>query len=343
MTKLMQAGRALIALCRVLIASLVLGGLSGTALAGELVTYYHNDVAGSPIAATDAKGYYIWRTSYEPYGQRIQNDIEYAASIENNRWFTGHVEDVETGTIYMQARHYDPAIGRFMSVDPIRFMESEPHTFTRYAYAANNPYRYTDPDGEFINFIVGGVKAAVENIAIQHIEMALGTRDSFSWGELAFDTTLGAATSGLSTIKNAARVANMASDVVKMEHAGDAARALKIVDGASDSARGAGSALREASSAAFRAADDVAAFRVPVKHLPGAGGRYAKFGEGVDPQGAIAEALRSPNAVFSPNNVDESFRVVTDLGRAVGSRGETALRVVVGNDGKIWTAFPVKP
>lgn len=215
MTKLMQAGRALIALCRVLIASLALGGLWGTALAGELVTYYHNDVAGSPIAATDAKGYYIWRTSYEPYGQRIQNDAEYAASIENNRWFTGHVEDVETGTLYMQARHYDPAIGRFMSVDPIRFVESEPHTFTRYAYAANNPYRYTDPDGEFINFIVGGVKAAVENVAIQHIEMALGTRDSFSWGELALDTAVGTATSGLSTIKNAARVANIASDVSK--------------------------------------------------------------------------------------------------------------------------------
>lgn len=187
--------------------------LWGTASGGELVTYYHNDVTDSPVAATDAKGYYIWRASYEPYGQRIQNGTEYAASIDNDRWFTSHVEDVETGTIYMQARHYDPGVGRFMSVDPVRFTEAEPHTFTRYAYAANSPYRYTDPDGEFINFIVGGVKAAVENVAIQHIEMALGTRDSFSWGELALETAVGTATSGLSTIKNAARVANIASDV----------------------------------------------------------------------------------------------------------------------------------
>ncbi|MFC4314203.1 RHS repeat domain-containing protein [Steroidobacter flavus] len=213
MTNLMQAGRALGALCRILIASLALGGVWGTALAGELVTYYHNDVAGSPIAATDSKGYYIWRSSYEPYGQRIQNDAEYAASIDNNRWFTGHVEDVETGTLYMQARHYDPVIGRFMSVDPIRFVESEPHTFTRYAYAANNPYRYNDPDGEFINFIVGGVKAAVENVAIQHIEMALGIRDSFSWGEVAIDAAVGTATSGLSTIKNAAKLAKITKRV----------------------------------------------------------------------------------------------------------------------------------
>lgn len=239
MTRSMQAAQVLGLVWQRIAAALLLSCLWGTALAGELITYYHNDVAGSPIAATDEKGYYIWRTSYEPYGQRIQNDAEYAASIDNNRWFTGHVEDVETGTLYMQARHYDPTIGRFMSVDPIRFVESEPHTFTRYAYAANNPYRYTDPDGEFINFIIGGVKAAVENIAIQHIEMAMGTRDTFSWGELAFDTTLGAATSGLSTIKNAARVANMASDVAKMEHAGDATGALKMANQASDAAKGA--------------------------------------------------------------------------------------------------------
>lgn len=66
--------------------------------------------------------------------------------------------------------------------------------------------------------------------------------------------------------------------------------------------RGAGSALREASGTAFRAAGNVAAFRVSAKHSPG-GGRYAKFGDSVDPLGAIADALRSPNAVFGLNNI----------------------------------------
>jgi hypothetical protein len=55
------------------------------------------------------------------------------------------------------------------------------------------------------------------------------------------------------------------------------------------------------------------------------------------------EALTSPNAQFLPNGTDpNSFRVVTDLGKMVGSKGETVVRVVVDFSGKIWTALPVK-
>jgi uncharacterized protein RhaS with RHS repeats len=45
----------------------------------------------------------------------------------------------------MQARYYDPVIGRFYSNDPIGFRDI--HSFNRYAYANNNPYKYVDPDG----------------------------------------------------------------------------------------------------------------------------------------------------------------------------------------------------
>jgi uncharacterized protein RhaS with RHS repeats len=45
----------------------------------------------------------------------------------------------------MQARYYDPVIGRFYSNDPIGFRDV--HSFNRYAYGNNNPYRFTDPTG----------------------------------------------------------------------------------------------------------------------------------------------------------------------------------------------------
>ena len=45
----------------------------------------------------------------------------------------------------MQARYYDPVIGRFYSNDPIGFRDI--HSFNRYAYANNNPYKYIDPTG----------------------------------------------------------------------------------------------------------------------------------------------------------------------------------------------------
>ena len=45
----------------------------------------------------------------------------------------------------MQARYYDPVIGRFYSNDPLGFRGV--HSFNRYAYGNNNPYKYIDPDG----------------------------------------------------------------------------------------------------------------------------------------------------------------------------------------------------
>jgi uncharacterized protein RhaS with RHS repeats len=45
----------------------------------------------------------------------------------------------------MQARYYDPVIGRFYSNDPIGFTGVS--TFNRYSYVGNNPYKYTDPTG----------------------------------------------------------------------------------------------------------------------------------------------------------------------------------------------------
>ncbi len=46
-------------------------------------------------------------------------------------------------------RYYDPAIGRFISVDPVDVSAANGSNFNRYWYANNNPYRYTDPDGRF--------------------------------------------------------------------------------------------------------------------------------------------------------------------------------------------------
>jgi uncharacterized protein RhaS with RHS repeats len=47
----------------------------------------------------------------------------------------------------MQARYYDPVIGRFYSNDPVGFT-GDVTSFNRYSYVGNNPYKYTDPDGQ---------------------------------------------------------------------------------------------------------------------------------------------------------------------------------------------------
>jgi RHS repeat-associated protein len=117
----------------------------GLAAQAGSVTYYHNDLLGSPVVATDASGQVVWRESYRPYGERLTNA---PASSTNDVWFTGRRQDVDTGLVYMGARYYDPALGRFISTDPKGFDEANVHSFNRYAYANNNPYRFIDPDGQ---------------------------------------------------------------------------------------------------------------------------------------------------------------------------------------------------
>ena len=80
------------------------------------------------------------RTRYEAYGNTA------AGAVPTGLGFTGHVNDADTGLVYMQQRYYDPIAARFLSVDPIVTDEKAEH-FNRYEYANNNPYRYVDPDG----------------------------------------------------------------------------------------------------------------------------------------------------------------------------------------------------
>src|SRR5260370_31469880 len=93
--------------------------------------------------------------------------------------------------------------------------------------------------------------------------------------------------------------------------------------------------------ATTKATESAPTFVVPLKHLPEAGGNWTRFAAGVDPNAAIGEALQSPEAVFAGNGVATSFRVITNLGRVVGSRGVKSIRVVVVLTGLIITSFPI--
>ncbi len=137
------------------------------------VTYFHNDLAGSPVAATDASGQVLWRESYRPYGERLVNA---PAASADTVWFTSRRQDPETGLVYMGARFYDPLAGRFVSPDPVGFDEANLHSFNRYAYANNNPYKYVDPDGAspvlllrlFGGGAIGGAVGAAADAASQY-------------------------------------------------------------------------------------------------------------------------------------------------------------------------------
>jgi RHS repeat-associated protein len=122
---------------------------------GTAVQYDHTDGLGSPVARTDAAARLISRTRYEPYGAT-------AAGAESVIGFAGHVTAADLGLVYMQQRYYDPIAGRFLSIDPVTTDANTGGSFNRYAYGANSPYKYVDPDGRDVVFSVD-TKAAGGN------------------------------------------------------------------------------------------------------------------------------------------------------------------------------------
>jgi RHS repeat-associated protein len=107
------------------------------------ISYVHTDALGSPVVRTDTSGHVESTMRYEPYGLLVTGVRLTLPAIG----FTGHVNDADTGLVYMQQRYYDPVAGNFLSNDPISSDTDTGGNFNRYNYAQNNPFRYIDPDG----------------------------------------------------------------------------------------------------------------------------------------------------------------------------------------------------
>ncbi|MCI4566930.1 RHS repeat-associated core domain-containing protein [Lysobacter sp. CFH 32150] len=151
--------------------------------------YQHTDALGSPVAVTDASRNVIERSEYEPYGKVLNR------AVHDGPGYTGHVEDAATGLTYMQQRYYDPSIGMMLSVDPVTAYEGDMRHFNRYAYAYNNPYKFTDPDGRCP--LCGAAVGAGIDAATQGLLMAAGVQEEFDTTSVMVSAGTGALGVGL--------------------------------------------------------------------------------------------------------------------------------------------------
>jgi RHS repeat-associated protein len=133
--------------------ALMAGTLFSQSASADSVTYYHNDLLGSPIVATKTVNgvvTVIWREGYAPYGER---QLLQTGSVKENIWFTSRHEDANTELLYMGARYYDPLTARFLSTDPRGFSGRDIVTFNKYSYANNNPLRFVDLNGAWSTWV----------------------------------------------------------------------------------------------------------------------------------------------------------------------------------------------
>jgi len=118
-------------------------GFAAQLAVGEGIEYPLLDGLGSVRRLTDAAGTVILSRSYDAYG-----NVWFAAGTGSSRLgYTGELQDSVSGLVYLRARHYQPALGRFLQRDSFDGTPQLPQSFNRYSYAHNNPLGNVDPSG----------------------------------------------------------------------------------------------------------------------------------------------------------------------------------------------------
>jgi len=122
--------------------------------------FFHPDYQGSISMVTNAEGQYVSgvdvttgrsHITYHPYGEINRTNSDGPDIFKFK--YTGQEEDPETGLMYYKARYYDPALGRFIQPDALTHPD-QVAGMNRYAYGANNPVAFTDPDGRIPTAVV---------------------------------------------------------------------------------------------------------------------------------------------------------------------------------------------
>jgi RHS repeat-associated protein len=125
--------------------------------------YLHTDHLNGTNLVTDSSNNGEETLDYYPFGNsRFDFSV---TSFNEQRKFAGSEYDPDTALNYMNARYYNPAVGRFTSQDPafiatgdIRTQDqknqlasllTDPQQLNSYSYSRNNPLINIDPNGQF--------------------------------------------------------------------------------------------------------------------------------------------------------------------------------------------------
>ncbi len=131
------------------------GGMQAvyTAATPAAPTYWrHTDWLGTVrMDSTPAQTVYF-DGGWAPFGEH------YAGTGTSDRVFTGQTADTTSGVYDFLLRQFVETQGRWQVPDPAGLAAvdiTNPQTWNRYAYVANNPLNQIDPKGLFVNACLG--------------------------------------------------------------------------------------------------------------------------------------------------------------------------------------------
>jgi RHS repeat-associated protein len=129
--------------------------VEGGYIEGGTYYFYFNDHLGNVRAVIDGGNHNIQFNHYYPYGLPMAETSD-GKQNEQPYKYNGKEFERKNGLNWMDygARHYDAALGRFTTMDPLA---EKYYGVSPYAYCGNNPVRYVDPDGRKIVDAKGNV------------------------------------------------------------------------------------------------------------------------------------------------------------------------------------------
>ncbi|MDH6310482.1 RHS repeat-associated protein [Dysgonomonas sp. PFB1-18] len=106
--------------------------------------FFRQDHLGNTRTVQDQDGTFIQRKYYYPFGAGFPENCKENAR-QPYKYNGKELDQMHRLDWYdYSARHYDPALGRFTTVDPLA---EKYYSWSPYAYVMNNPLKYIDPTG----------------------------------------------------------------------------------------------------------------------------------------------------------------------------------------------------
>ncbi len=163
------------------------------------LTCYHPDALGNIVALTDVAMSTIAEYAYTPYGRSL-GSTNYSAQILNPYRYAGSQGVMEElpGLYFMRARYYSAEAGVFLSTDPVQNIGATWLPIA-YVYAECNPLRFNDPEGEWINFLIGAVLGGGIDLFVQTVVEGKSLKE-VNWAQFAGAMVAGALTSGFGSV-----------------------------------------------------------------------------------------------------------------------------------------------
>lgn len=151
---------------------------------GSVVLYrIVRDHVGSIVALVGEGGKIVEENSYDAWGRMRDPDthevyaMDKAPSLTLGRGYGSHEYLHCFGLVNMNARLYDPVLGRFASPDPYVQDPTLPQNFNRFSYCLNNPLLYCDRSGEW--FVIDDLIIAAAGFVAGYLSNAITTGN---WG-----------------------------------------------------------------------------------------------------------------------------------------------------------------